>query len=687
MNKQYIFKNKRVSSNSFRIFMWLTVIFYFASLTSPVCAQTSVNEVPLIGAEIFIEPGQTPQQIDIWFKRMKESGMTITRIRMFERYMRTPDGKWDYSLFDEAYKAGEKYGIKIYGNLFPATPFTDVGGFKFPRDEQHLQSIAGYIQNLVTHFRQFKSNYGWVPVNEPGSGGLPKDAFTRSQFDKWKKIQPVAGYNSKGYEHFDFAEERFLVDYNIWFLKWLTDEIHKYDPGSPVHVNNHAIFQNVAEYNFPEWRKFLTSLGGSAHASWHFGYFNRDQYAMAMSATSEILRSGAGNIPWLMTELQGGNNTYSGYTPMCPTKEEISQWLWTTIGTQSKGAIFWCLNPRASGVEAGEWAMLDFQHNPSDRMKAVATITNVINKNASLFANAKVAESGVNILYIREAMWVEKKLQSGNTLIEGRSVGGVMKSALGYFEALSEMGVQANFKEISEFDFSKNDYTGATIILAHQVSVPSRYWQHLNDFVSKGGKLIVDGLSAYYDENALCIMSTVFPFEKLFGGNISEFKMVDNLFNVTLTDPTLTLPAHLWRGSIVTTTAKPISKINNEVIAVRNKFGKGEVLWIPSLLGLGGRINKDYSKLSLLINAEAKQSLSNIPFRFKTIQPKMLMKTLQSGNSYITIVINKSKEKRKILLEVRNTMKPVILFADKTGTVAGNAINISPEETMVIQWE
>ena len=650
-------------------------------------AQTSINETPMIGAEIFIEPGQTPQEIDTWFKRMKEAGMTLTRIRLFERYMHTVDGKWDFSLFDEAYKAGEKYGIKIYGNLFPATPFTDVGGFKFPRDEQHLKSIADYIKNAVTHFKQFKSSYGWVPINEPGSGGLPKNDFTKEKFDAWKKVQPVAIYNSEGYEHFDFAEERFLIDYNIWFLKWLADEIHKYDPGSPVHVNNHAIFQNVAEYNFPEWRKFLTSLGGSAHASWHFGYFNRDQYAVAMSANSEILRSGAGNIPWLMTEMQGGNNIYSGYNAMCPTKEEISQWLWTTIATGSKGAIFWCLNARASGIEAGEWAMLDFQNNPSDRMEAAGMIAAIINKNASLFGNAKVAESGINILYIREAMWVEKKLQTGGMHYEGRDVGGVMKSALGYFEALSEMGVQSNLKEIDEFDFSKNDYSNSTIILAHQISIPSRYWQNLTDFVGKGGKLIIDGFTGYYDENALCVMKTGFPLEKLFGGNISEFKMVDTIFNVNLTNPNIVLPAHLWRGTIVPTTGKIISGVNNGAIAVRNKNDKGEVVWIPSLIGLGSRINRDYSKIAVLLNVEARQSLNSVPFRFKTIQPKMLMKVLQSGNSYVTVVINKSKEKRKVMLENKNKGNPSILFADHQGKIANNTIEISPEETIVIEWK
>jgi beta-galactosidase len=265
-------------------------------------------------------------------------------------------------------------------------------------------------------------------------------------------------------------------------------------------------------------------------------------------------------------------------------------------------------------------------------------------------------------------------------------VGGVMKSALGYFEALSEMGVQSNFKEMGEFDFSKTDCTGTTIILAHQIAIPSRYWQNLQDFVRKGGKLIVDGLTGYYDENALCIMKTGFPLEQLFGGNISEFKMVDNLFTVNLTRPNVALPAHLWRGTVAPTTGKAISRVNNDIVAVRNGFGKGEVVWIPSLVGLGGRIKSDYSKLAELIDAETKQN-NSISFRFKTTAPLMLMKTLKSGDAYITVVINKSKEKRRLLFENRNKLNPSILFADHQGKLANNTLDISPEETMVIVWK
>jgi beta-galactosidase len=98
--------------------------------------NTSKRKATLImfGAEIFIEPGQTFEEIDLWFKRLKGAGMTVTRIRLFESYMRQADGSWDYSLFDAAYTAAEKYGIKVYGNLFPSTSFTDLGGLKFPKE-------------------------------------------------------------------------------------------------------------------------------------------------------------------------------------------------------------------------------------------------------------------------------------------------------------------------------------------------------------------------------------------------------------------------------------------------------------------------------------------------------------------------------------------------------------------------
>ena len=283
---------------------------------------------------------------------------------------------------------------------------------------------------------------------------------------------------------------------------------------------------------------------------------------------------------------------------------------------------------------------------------------------------------------------MERKLQTGSSgPYEGRNTGGVIKSALAYFEALGEMGIQSNLKEFSEFDFSKSDFYGSTIILAHQIAIHSRYWQNLSDFVSRGGKLIIDGLTAYFDENAICVMKTGFPFEDVFGGNIKEFIMVGDQFRINLKSPVITLPSHMWRGTIRTTTAKTIGTYDKESVAVRNFYGKGEVIWVPSLLGLGARIKGDYGPLSVFLYNEINQSLTNVPVRFKLHQPGMLMKTLQSGSDLITIVINKSRDKRTVPLTLKKgTVNPVIMFADKGGTATAENVNISPEETLVIKW-
>lgn len=649
------------------------------------------NSLPMLGAQVFIEPGQKHTDVDQWFRLLKENGMRVCRIRMFEQYMHKPDGSWDYSLFDSAFAAADKYGIRVFATLFPSASDNSVGGFKFPESEEHLQHIASYIEHTVSHFRQYPSMYAWVLQNEPGTGGyLPDNAFTRKHFDDWKRNQSTPVYNSQGYPLLvSFDKERFLVDYETWFLNWIADEVHKYDPGRQLHVNNHQVFQNVAEYDFPAWRKFLSTLGASAHASWHFGYFRRNQYALAMSANCDIIRSGAGNIPFWVTEMQGGNNTYSGNKAFCPTSEEITQWLWTSIGAGSRGIIFWCLNPRSIGEEAGEWALLDFQNQPSDRMQAAARVSATLADHAGLFSNAVPVDAGINLLYAREALWVEKKVQFSNPSdikeYEGRMQGGVMKSILGFYQTLAENGIAANIREMDEFDWSRDDYTGVTIILANQVAVPSRYWDKLDHFVKNGGKLIVEGISFFYDENMLSLMNTGFPLARVMGGTLSEVKCTPGDFFVHMDQPGLELPIHLWKGYIHNESGKIAGSEGGLITATRNQYGKGVTLWIPSLVGMGAWRNDDYA-LSSLLRQELAPEIAGLPVRFAEQKDGMMMRTLQSGNNLVTILINKSKEAREVKLQLLQVLKGSALFQNKGGRINHDTVTIEPEETMVIEW-
>ena len=68
----------RKNQNGLQI-VWLVFILIFISITTQLKAQA-----PIIGAQVFIEPGQNKQDVEKWFKLLEDHNMTVCRIRLFE---------------------------------------------------------------------------------------------------------------------------------------------------------------------------------------------------------------------------------------------------------------------------------------------------------------------------------------------------------------------------------------------------------------------------------------------------------------------------------------------------------------------------------------------------------------------------------------------------------------------------
>ncbi len=643
------------------------------------------SDLPQIGAQVFIEPGQTARDIEDWFRILQENGMTVCRIRMFETHMHRADGTWDFALYDEAFRAAERHGVRVFATLFPAD--ATVGGFKYPRSEAHLAEVAVYIQALAAHFKAFPALYGWVLQNEPGTGGSYTDSDLARRLRKtWESSRPKTDAPSGGFKETSFDNEAFQRFYTTWYLNWLADQLRAVDPGRHLHVNNHAIFSNFPEYDFPAWRAFLTTLGASAHPSWHFGIFRREQFALALSANDDIIRFGAGPLPFWLTELQGGNNLYSGGKPICPTKEETTQWLWTTLGCGAKGVIFWSLNPRAAIDEPGEWALITFQREPSDRLTAAHGVIRTLADHAALFANARPVPSGVTLLLAREAFWTDKKQRlGGHETYEARQGGAPMKSALAWYEALMANGIAADLAEMDAFDWDQPSYKGRVAVLAHQLAIPSRDGPRLSRFVERGGKLIVTGATGYFDEHQVCVMQTGFPLADLLGGSVSEFKALGERFEIPLRDGPV-LPAHLWRGTIKNASGTPLATTaEGDVLATRHAFGAGETLWLPSLVGMGAW-QRDNAALAQFARRETLAAVPPLPVVFQRPERLVLLRTLAVDGGFVTVMINKDSERKALPLTVRKGLVPHLLFADKGGRLSTTEAALAPEETLVAHW-
>ena len=665
----------------------LFFVILLSGVVGTLCAEgLTRNSVPAIGAQVFIEPGQQPEQIDAWFATLRDCDMRLCRIRMFEKYMRTTDGAWDFSLFDQAFCAADRYGIAVYATLFPDTEFLDVGGFKFPHTREHQMKVAEYVRQVVKHFSQYDCLVAWVLINEPGSPEMPfEELFTQNHFVEWKKEQAESGRNSAGWYVPAFERDRFSVDYHSWYLGWLAEQVRSVDREHDLHVNPHNVFRLYGYYDFPAWRSFLASLGGSAHASWHFGYFSRNRYPVAMSANAELLRSGAGELPWLMTELQGGNNLYSGADPMCPTPEEITQWLWINLATEAKGGIFWCLNSRASGTEAGEWAMVDFLNCPSERMQAAAKVARFVNEHADDMAEIRTARSGITVLYNRESSWVEKLQTRSRKNGDARSDGASMCSTLAWFETLSHMGLQADFREFREFDFRQEDYAGEVLILSHQIALDASMINCLEHFVDHGGILIADGLTGFYDTNAHSTVVSGFALERLFGAVPVEFKYVAKNFLLPLADRKL--PCNLWRGTLQLRTAEALAFYDDEPIAVVNHYGRGRVIWIPSPIGLGARDSGNYAPLAAWLQEQLPNETLNRNPCFANFQPAMILKNFYCGDTLYTLIVNKSNQKEEIPLTGLDGRSGSLYFADNAVEIGLDRVTIEAEGTAVLCWK
>jgi hypothetical protein len=73
-------------------------------------------------------------------------------------------------------------------------------------------------------------------------------------------------------------------------------------------------------------------------------------------------------------------------------------------------------------------------------------------------------------------------------------------------------------------------------------------------------------------------------------------------------------------------------------------------------------------------------------FRFEGRQPGCLLRVLQSGNSYVTIVANGTAEPRPCRLRRPAGLTPQLLWGDSALTNGGAAAALGPRQTAVHLW-
>ncbi len=686
---------------------------------SPAAAAAASPARPLLGAQIWIEPGQTKEEIDDWFRTLAASGMPVARLFLMWNYLEPAPGRWDFALYDAAFAAAERHQVRIVATLTAHHGPPHRGylyrsqGARIVDTAEHLAEAQEYIARVVGHYAKSPALDTWMLMNEPGQPATP-DALAVSEFRGWLrgKYGSVEKLNAAwltAFPTFDAIryDERwaeggwtwpsaFLDWHTFWrvhmtaHLAWVASEIRRYDSRHPTHVNPHALVDNLSTMSNdpPAWRGFLGSLGASIHPGWHFGLLARDQFALGVSYVCDLVHGAAGTKPFWVTELQGGNNLYSATRPLDPTPADIAQWTWTALGAGAERVVYWLLNARRQGGEAAEWSLLDFQQRPSERLREVSKIAAALEKNASFFAAAHPLAPRVSVVLSLETMTLQDNYKWTDS--PGRSPRAHLLAALGVYQSLLELGVPTAVELAHAYDWRASSTAPRVAILPHVTAISLEQAKAIEAFVQNGNTLLVTGLTGLFDPEARAWPLGRSPLEAVLGARLREVRLVAERSSLALSEPPLVLPFHLWEGDLETTSAVAIAHDGERITAARQRWGKGEAIWIPSLVDLGAWLydREPFSRFLASLLAPLRDELRQKAVTFAGREPGVVLRVLESGRRTVAVVTNGEAGPRSVALATQLGGAPSLVYGDAAcaPTADGCLLALGPRATAVLLW-
>lgn len=674
-----------------------------------IAQQTSA--APQIGAQVWIEPGQTPQQIDEWFATLEASHMPVARLFLMWSYMQTAPAAWDFSLYDSAFRSAEKHHVHIIATLTPSgePPFLGgdgTQGLGVSKTAQQQAASAMYIRKVVDRYKSSPALDSWLLMNEPGQAPsntpLAVAAFRQWLRGRYPSIQAMNAAWGANYADYKDAQpdgsanswnEQKLMDWTTFWrsfqttqLRGLAQQVRELDPVHPIHINPHALLSNLAGLSddLPAWRTFLDSLGCSIHPAWHFSLLKPDQFALGVSYINDLVDGSIEPKPHWVTELQGGNNIYSGIRPMDPTQEQIAQWTWTSIGAHAQRVIYWLLNARRTGVEAAEWSLLDFQQQPSNRLTTAARIARAIDDNHNFFAHSYIVRPDITLIVSLETMTYEAAF--AKTDYPGRDRNAQLLETLGIYSALSQSGPPPAVKHFDDYPWEEKTPSPRVAVLPDVRVLTLAQINRLERFVRNGNTLVITGLTGMYNTDGGAWPLFGFPLSKVTGGSLKEVFFIKNLFPFSLESPNVTLPSHLWSSTIEAASGSTLGKKGDAVTAMESSTHGGHVVWLPTPIGMGAWLENETPLADYLRTLFAAQYAEQ-PFRFQAPQQSCILRVLQSHNGYVTVTTNSTQEPVSCALLTPKDVSSKVIWGPQPVAASGRIeLSLPPLGTSVLAW-
>lgn len=691
---------KYISIN--RLFLLCT--FHFLTHTS--CFS---QRIPEVGAQIWIEPGQTDEEIDHWFGTLRQHKMGITRLFVMWNFMETAPGQWNFKEYDAAFAAAQKHNVKIVATLMPNHGpafrgfYYKVQDGAIAKTREQLEASKVFIATIVNRYKSHPALYNWMLMNEPGqmpaNDPLAMERFREMLSNKYKTIEALNQAWMTGFKSFadvSYSDnwagggwtwpsaymdwQNHWREHLSWYLNWVANEIREVDPIHGIHVNPHALIDIPAKYQLPEWKSFLTSLGASIHPVWHFNSLKRSQFPLGVSYVCDLIRNASSPNPFWVTELQGGHNIYSADQALVPTTKEIYSWLWTGVGSGAEKTIFWCLNQRSQGNEAGEWGMIDYAGKPSVRLTAAGKVAKSVQELGNFWENAYPVEPEIYLLFSPETVFLQERSANKNApLARGKMAHQL--SLLSVYQSIAASGITPKVKYINDFDWFAKSAKPRMVILPHVTSMSDQDLRNCLDFAKMGGKVVLTGLTGMFDGYEKTRWLKKSQFDELVNDQVLEVMEHGEKGTASFSTVAGKQPAPIFWLK----TSKSSFPANYPLV---HKSGKGEVIWIPTMTDLGNWPTPNLSWCQWWQQTTASFRPAGSSFGVPKPHPGFNIRVLESGNEFLTIITNQGADLINTPINAPIGKTGSIHFkSNQATTLIGKNLSLARGEMVVIRWK
>jgi beta-galactosidase len=199
-------------------------------------------------------------------------------------------------------------------------------------------------------------------------------------------------------------------------------------------------------------------------------------------------------------ELQGGFGTIALNVSPTVTPDDLKIWTWTALSRGAKGINYYAWYPMSSGYESGGFGLNQLDGTITERAKVAGSIARVVERNQSLFLDARPPRAEVAIIYNPLAHFVGGRQRTavyGGP--QGEASGIERDSLLGIHRALFPRNVPIDYVHIDHLSRGKlGQYK--LVIVPYPPMLPEASAGALAQYVRDGGALVAEARLGWNNE-------------------------------------------------------------------------------------------------------------------------------------------------------------------------------------------